>query len=437
MKQTVFFMVLVACIFTANAQDYIILKNGQKIEAKVIEITSSKIKYKSFETLDGKTRTVARKNVFVIDYENGYLVVTPIPGKTHTRISRPVPENITKREITQREAVTQEVINSGVDIIMLKNGQEIKSISRPIPENITKQEIVPEHVIQREAATQEVTNSGIDIIMLKNGQEIKAKVTEITLSEIKYKLYEHLDGPARTAAKSDVFAIIYENGTREVITPAIAATAERTPIIPSENKSQAQFTLGIRAGLYYSNQHERYDDIKVKDNIPTPGFQLGAVGRFAIDNTFFIESCILFLQSIETSKSKKNKDNYSKEKLTINYVKIPIHTQYKLSLGDAKIILQAGPYLNYALGGKYKLVEKAEGTYEKIESDLKFGGNPAKNISKPLDFGLGAGIALQSAFIQFGFVYNFGLANISNNEDDKYKERVNGLMFNLTYFFGN
>jgi len=62
-----------------------------------------------------------------------------------------------------------------------------------------------------------VTTNAYDVILLKDGQEIKAKVTEITPSEIKYKAFEHLDGPTRTLAKNDVFLINYANGKREVI----------------------------------------------------------------------------------------------------------------------------------------------------------------------------------------------------------------------------
>ena len=60
------------------------------------------------------------------------------------------------------------------------------------------------------------TESDYDVITFKNGDEIKAKVIEITQSEIKYKRFDYLDGPGRVALKTDVFAINYSNGTREL-----------------------------------------------------------------------------------------------------------------------------------------------------------------------------------------------------------------------------
>ena len=77
-----------------------------------------------------------------------------------------------------------------------------------------------------------------DVIMLKNGQEIKAKVHEITQLEIKYKLFEHLDGPLRTVIKSDVFVVIYENGTREVFS-AITTNENVAADVASPNISQS------------------------------------------------------------------------------------------------------------------------------------------------------------------------------------------------------
>ena len=67
-----------------------------------------------------------------------------------------------------------------------------------------------------------------DVITLRSGDEIKAKVTEISSSEIKYKRFDNLDGPTVVVAKSDVFFIKYENGTKEVM-GAIDETSAAKP----------------------------------------------------------------------------------------------------------------------------------------------------------------------------------------------------------------
>jgi hypothetical protein len=62
-----------------------------------------------------------------------------------------------------------------------------------------------------------------DVILLKNGDEIKAKVSEITQNEIKYKKCEDLNGQTYTLRKSEVFMIKYPNGTKEVIHSATSS----------------------------------------------------------------------------------------------------------------------------------------------------------------------------------------------------------------------
>lgn len=54
---------------------------------------------------------------------------------------------------------------------------------------------------------------GQDKVHFKDGRVIHAKVTEIGLSEIKYKKSSNLQGPNYVAAKSDVLKIEYENGS--------------------------------------------------------------------------------------------------------------------------------------------------------------------------------------------------------------------------------
>lgn len=54
-----------------------------------------------------------------------------------------------------------------------------------------------------------------DIIVKTDKSEIKAKILEIEENTIKYKKFEFQDGPSYNINKSDVFMIIYKNGTRE------------------------------------------------------------------------------------------------------------------------------------------------------------------------------------------------------------------------------
>jgi hypothetical protein len=46
-------------------------KNNEDIKAKVLEVTTSEIKFKKFENLDGPTFSLSKADVIMIRYENG------------------------------------------------------------------------------------------------------------------------------------------------------------------------------------------------------------------------------------------------------------------------------------------------------------------------------------------------------------------------------
>ena len=56
--------------------------------------------------------------------------------------------------------------------------------------------------------------SGQDVIVKKNGDEIKAKVEQVLDNEIKYRKFENLTGPIYSLTKAEIFMIKYENGTK-------------------------------------------------------------------------------------------------------------------------------------------------------------------------------------------------------------------------------
>jgi hypothetical protein len=55
-----------------------------------------------------------------------------------------------------------------------------------------------------------------DIILKRNGEEVPAKVTDVSKTEVKYKKFSNLDGPAYVMLVSDIFMIKYENGDKDV-----------------------------------------------------------------------------------------------------------------------------------------------------------------------------------------------------------------------------
>jgi len=72
-KLNLLFSVIIMMLISTNliAQDKIYLKNGENIEAKVLEVNVDNIKYKKFTNLEGPTFTLAKNEVQMLVYENG------------------------------------------------------------------------------------------------------------------------------------------------------------------------------------------------------------------------------------------------------------------------------------------------------------------------------------------------------------------------------
>jgi hypothetical protein len=77
-----------------------------------------------------------------------------------------------------------------------------------------------------------------DLIALRNGDVIEARVTEISPSEVRYKRFDHLNGPTIVIPVADVLSIRYENGTVEIPGSAPSASRPSSPPPPAATPSQ-------------------------------------------------------------------------------------------------------------------------------------------------------------------------------------------------------
>jgi len=88
-----------------------------------------------------------------------------------------------------------------------------------------------------------------DIIILKNGQEIKAKVLEVGTTEIKYKMCDNLNGPTFSKSKSDIFMIKYPNGTKTVISEIDNKSASNQTTISGDKKTEPLSLISFISSL--------------------------------------------------------------------------------------------------------------------------------------------------------------------------------------------
>ena len=112
--------------------------------------------------------------------------------------------------------------------------------------------------------------------------------------------------------------------------------------------SQAQSTtFGIRAGVNFQNINGKtYDDKDLNNKLKT-GFNVGVNAEIPVAPDFYVQPGVLF-----TTKGAKDKDD-DDIKVNLSYIEVPIYFLYKPMLGAGKLLLGIGPYVAFAVGGKF------------------------------------------------------------------------------------
>ncbi len=226
-------------------------------------------------------------------------------------------------------------------------------------------------------------------------------------------------------------------------------------VVLTAGYAQAQFKFGVRAGFNLTNFYgsDSKMDAQVTPKMK-PGFQAGVVGEYSFSESFALQPAVIFatqgakykintagtLPGMEDVDGTPYFEYKGDEKFQINYIQIPINAQYKYDLGPVKLLLQAGPYFGFGIGGKYtkNIDYTISGEGGKINDDkkIKFGNKDNDDdtyyFNNAFDLGLGIGAGVQFAGFQAGLGYNFGFMSLTDDGTVK----NNGLTVTLTYLFG-
>jgi hypothetical protein len=105
MKQRFFILLAMLAAYPLLSQDIIYTTGGNKYKAKVLENNSSDIKYKDFDNPEGPTYVISKREVVLIDYQNGTTeVINSNPpnyssNKTETDYATKKPEQKNPNEL--------------------------------------------------------------------------------------------------------------------------------------------------------------------------------------------------------------------------------------------------------------------------------------------------------------------------------------------------
>ncbi|MBO9200883.1 MULTISPECIES: porin family protein [Niastella] len=116
--------------------------------------------------------------------------------------------------------------------------------------------------------------------------------------------------------------------------------------------TNAQVSFGLRAGINLQTLDAKYGNgDKIKYDLRT-GFHVGVIAEIHAVSDLHVQTGILF--STKGTQQEFNIYTRKEFKLGLSYLEIPINVLYKPSIGPGKLLLGAGPYVAYAIGGNVK-----------------------------------------------------------------------------------
>jgi hypothetical protein len=196
------------------------------------------------------------------------------------------------------------------------------------------------------------------------------------------------------------------------------------------SSANAQISYGILAGLGHASIRSSADDNAVEKKF-FPSWRAGVTADIPVAGRFHLQPQLLVstkgskaeLHNLDSSRYSMS-DIYSKDRLV--YLELPVNMLYKHPLRSGRLVVGAGPYIAYGLGGKSSgTVIYRSGSRSEVERDLKFKNVRAPSAEdrgkyeyfKPLDAGLNfiAGYEFNNGLC-FHLNYSLGLTGISPSD---------------------
>ena len=171
-------------------------------------------------------------------------------------------------------------------------------------------------------------------------------------------------------------------------------------------------SYSVKGGLNMSNYYgDELDDKNMK-----VGFHVGVGADLEFVPNMGIQTGLFF-----SSKGAKYTFNAAELEVNANYLQLPVHFAYKIDvMPGTRVVLHAGPYVAYGVGGKTKL-NIADREISDVDTFKDNSSIDAFNGLKPFDAGLGLGVGAEFGRILVDLGWDMGLTNISriNNADLK------------------
>ena len=190
---------------------------------------------------------------------------------------------------------------------------------------------------------------------------------------------------------------------------------------------QAQVSFGPKVGVNFSTMTLKSSGIAIDPSNMT-GFQAGVIAEISLGNNFALQPGFLYsLKGSSYSISSLDMDMEIKP----SYVEVPLNAIYKIGAGPLNVMLMAGPYFGYGIGGKYKVTS----AQETIDQAIKFGSGQDNDL-KPFDVGVNLGGGVEISHFQLAVQYCMGLSNLAPVTDNNEEQKNKVITISLAYLLG-
>jgi len=192
----------------------------------------------------------------------------------------------------------------------------------------------------------------------------------------------------------------------------------------------AQISFGILAGGRAATQWKESERDNEKKKF-FPQWHAGVAADIPLLGRFYLQPQLLVSVKGSHTEGKDQDSSVSfvsewSAKGRLTYLELPVNVLYKQPLGQGKLIVGAGPYIAYGLGGKVRTSGRYQngetfnvGTEVRFEHKKQYTfGEPFQySYHKPFDAGLNfiAGYELSNGLC-FQVSYSLGLTNITPSD---------------------
>lgn len=198
--------------------------------------------------------------------------------------------------------------------------------------------------------------------------------------------------------------------------------------ISVNHEISAQIQWGVKAGPNLSamllKDQSGYTKVKLR-----PGFHLGGTADMVLSDKFYLQPSLLLSGkgfTIDKNGGAQYLYGVDKIKFTSYYIELPVNFIFKPQVGNGRMLLGAGPYIAYGLGGRWKAEANGMSVTGKLKflnnyssTDSSMGGN-SRTIpyTKPFDFGANILIGYEfSRNLYFHINGQLGLLDIDPSYD--------------------